>query len=128
MKTIVCAALALLVPVLSHAGGADLRRAEKQLTSQCKSVGSTPIEFFELTCSTCVLADRKEISLTSSDVAYSTNSILIHATSSISQTQAFPHRGLTAFVKQASAAVRFFVSRSVSEFPSTITVCGMQLE
>lgn len=128
MKILVCASLALLIPVLSHAGGSDLRRAEKQVTSQCKSVGSTPVEFFELTCSTCVLADRKEVSFVSSDVAYSTNSILIHGTASITQLQAFPHRGLTAYIKQASAAVRFWVSRSVSEFPSTITVCGQQLE
>lgn len=128
MKIFVGAALALLIPALSHAGGADLRRAEKQLTSQCKNVGSTPVEFFELTCSTCVLADRKQVSFVSDDVAYSTNSFLVHGTASITQLNAFPHRGITALVMQASAAVRFWVSRSVSEFPSTIRVCGMQLE
>ena len=129
MKTLVCASLALLIPVLSYAGGADLRRAEKQLTTQCKSVGgATPVEFFELTCSTCILADRKSVYLSQWGVNHSSSAIMIHATSSIGQTQAFPAIGLAPFKLDLSAAIRVFVSRSVSDVPATITVCGMQLE
>lgn len=118
-------ALLLVSPAMA---GQFLQRAEKQLLTQCKSVGSTPVEFFELTCSTCSAGDRKTIWLSQYGVNHSSSAILIHQTASIGQTQAFPWFGLPAFVAQAGKSIRFFVSRSVSEVPTTITVCGMQLE
>lgn len=120
MKTLMTALMALALPTMALAGGAELRRAEGTPQIDTITLGTgAAVEIFRIAISTNVRPDQKVLILQSLDLAYATNYVLISTWAATTDAQGWPLVGYAPLKLEVSSNVRLFV-RKPTAFPTPL--------
>lgn len=128
MKILMTALMALALPMMALAGGAELRRAESPLMTDCVSLSAgAAVEVFRVAISTNARQDQKSIILQSLDFSFATNYVLISTWAATTDAQGWPMVGYQPLKLDVAQSTRFFV-RKPTAFPTPLPrFCGLSL-